>query len=180
MAKYAVGDLQGCASALEALLDKTGFNSATDELWLAGDLVNRGPESLRTLRLVRSLGSSAISVLGNHDLHLLAVASGVKPERPNDTLRDILNASDRDELIHWLCHQPLMHSDKSVQTLMVHAGIYPGWSQGRARALAQEVEAVLQSSDRASFFENMYGKAPGKWSKDLQGWERLTPITADR
>ena len=177
MAIYAVGDLQGCADALVSLLDVIEFDPETDQLWLAGDLVNRGPDSLKALNLVKNLGQSAVAVLGNHDLHLLAVASGVKPERRSDTLSEILRAANGEELIHWLRHRPLLHHCADHHALMVHAGIYPGWGFSEACRYAKEVESVLRSSDYVEFLRNMYGKTPVKWNEDLSGWDRLRFIT---
>ncbi|MDD9883466.1 MAG: symmetrical bis(5'-nucleosyl)-tetraphosphatase [Gammaproteobacteria bacterium] len=151
MAVYAVGDVQGCVVPLEEMLDKLRFDPQRDQLWLTGDLVNRGPHSLETLRLVKRLGGSAVTVLGNHDLHLLAVAAGLREARPGDTLDAILRAPDRDELLHWLRRRPLLHCDKRAElgckTLLVHAGVYPGWSKKEAVARAAEVESLLRGDD---------------------------------
>ena len=177
MAVYAIGDIQGCAVALEELLDDLQFDPAVDRLWLTGDLVNRGAHSLEVLRLVKSFGDSAISVLGNHDLHLLAVAEGVKPLRHGDTLKKILNAPDRDELLDWLRHLPMLHADHDLKTLMVHAGVYPGWSVKKLKRRAEEVETVLRGDNYREFFENMYGRRPSVWSGDLAGMDRIRFIT---
>jgi bis(5'-nucleosyl)-tetraphosphatase (symmetrical) len=177
MAVYAIGDVQGCFSCLRRLLDKLRFDPANDTLWFTGDLVNRGPESLKTLRFVKNLGDRAISVLGNHDLHLLAVAEGVVPARRKDTLRGVLRARDREELLHWLRHRPLLHYDKKLRFLLVHAGIAPQWKLKHARAAAREVEKVLRGGDYRTFLAQMYGDMPNLWSKDLAGWERLRYIT---
>ena len=128
MAIYAIGDVQGCFEQLQALLDKLQFNSDSDTLWFAGDIVNRGPNSLDTLRFIRSLGNKAITVLGNHDLHLLAVANGRGKQGKKDTIKDILDAPDRDELLDWLLHRPLMHYNKKLNVSLTHAGIYPKWN----------------------------------------------------
>ena len=177
MATYIVGDLQGCYSPLRGMLDTVQFDPAIDRLWLTGDLVNRGPESLDCLRFVKSLGSSAVTVLGNHDLHLLAVAyTGVKPKR-KDTLDAILVAPDRDELLEWLRQQPLMCVDEKRKLALVHAGIFPGWTLTQAHICAQEVEAVLQSSDCVDFFRQMYGNTPDFWCDSLEGYDRLRFIT---
>lgn len=173
MGIYAIGDIQGCAVAFEELLDDIGFDPAEDTLWLTGDLVNRGPRSLDTLRMVRKFGISAVSILGNHDLHLLAVASGAKAVRSNDTLKPILRAPDSDELIDWLRNLPLVHADRSLRTMMVHAGIYPGWGAKKLQALAREVETVLRGDDSGSFFREMYGRQPGIWHDNLTGFERI-------
>jgi bis(5'-nucleosyl)-tetraphosphatase (symmetrical) len=176
LATYAVGDLQGCLDELKALLAKVNFG-AEDQLWLAGDLVNRGPQSLATLRFVKDLGHQARAVLGNHDLHLLAVAFGVKKAGRKDTFDAILQAPDRDELLHWLRHLPLLHQDTARGYLMVHAGIPPIWSREQATGYAREVEAVLQSPLACEFFSHMYGNEPSRWKDTLEGWPRLRLIT---
>lgn len=172
MATYAVGDIQGCALAFEELLEKCQFDPSTDTVWVCGDIVNRGPHSLDALRLIKSLGRSAITVLGNHDLHLLAVDAKLRRSRPDDTLNPILKAPDRDELIHWLRHQPLIHCDPSIRTLMVHAGVYPGWTKKQLVSRANEVQKILRSDDYVSLLKNMYRHKPDKWDKNLAGWER--------
>ncbi|RME32784.1 MAG: symmetrical bis(5'-nucleosyl)-tetraphosphatase [Gammaproteobacteria bacterium] len=172
---YAIGDLQGCYDPLQRLLEVIRFDPAADTLWFVGDLVNRGPASLETLRFVRSLGERAVTVLGNHDLHLLAVAAGTEPLKKKDTLDEILRAPDREELIDWLRHRPLVHLDRGW--LMVHAGVAPQWSAQRTRELAGELERVLRSGDAAEFFRHMYGDRPERWSDDLRGWDRLRCIT---
>ena len=177
MALYAVGDLQGCFRELQQLLSTVQFDPAHDVLWLTGDLVNRGPQSLDCLRFIKSLGAAAQTVLGNHDLHLLAVAMTKADSKRKDTLQDILNAPDRDEMIHWLRQQPLMLVDKKQQLAMVHAGIFPTWTIQKARALAQEVETVLQSDSCEDFLRVMYGNEPDNWRDDLQGINRLRFIT---
>lgn len=163
MTTYAIGDLHGCLSPLQRLLDKLRFDPRLDHLWFVGDLVNRGPQSLATLRFVRDLGSSATVVLGNHDLHLLAVANGVRNSSPKDTFERILAASDRDELLHWLRHRPFLHHDESLGFLMVHAGIHPSWDLATARTLADELEGVLRSPRHVRFLERMYGNTPDHW-----------------
>lgn len=173
MAIYAIGDIQGCAVPLEELLDDLAFDPAKDKLWFTGDLVNRGPDSLETLRMVRGFGDSAITVLGNHDLHLLSVAASIKPSRPGDTLKKILQAPDGDELLHWLRHLPLCHVDEELHTIMVHAGIYPGWGVGKLLRCAAELETILQSNDYTEFLREMYGRLPKKWSSELSGMPRL-------
>lgn len=172
MATYAIGDLQGCYDSLLRLLDKLKFDTTKDTLWFAGDLVNRGPDSLSTLRFVKSLGDNAITVLGNHDLHLLAIAA--KHKNTNDNgLKDILNADDANELLNWLRRQPLLHQDSQLNFTMVHAGIYPGWDLKTAQKSANELEVVLRSNDYLEFIFNMYGNLPEKWDDELQHWERL-------
>jgi len=174
MAIYAIGDLQGCYDPFRKLLDKLRFDPAADTLWLTGDLVNRGPKSLKTLRFVRSLGDSAITVLGNHDLHLLALGSGKAPINDRfETLRKTLRANDADELLDWLRHRPLAHYDKSLKTLLVHAGTYPSWSVKKTLARAAEVEEALQGDNFRTLLEKMYGNAPTQWSGDLNGYKRL-------
>lgn len=150
MAVYAVGDVQGCYQALCCVLQQVGFNPARDRLWLVGDIVNRGPQSLEVLRLVRSLGSAAQLVLGNHEVHLLAVAAGVRRLRSSDTLAAILSAPDRDELLGWLAHQPLLHVEEALGYCMVHAGLLPGWSLAEAAELAREAQPWLLPSGIAS------------------------------
>ena len=177
MAIYAIGDVQGCYSELCRLLEKINFNPAEDTLWFCGDLVNRGPESLQTLKFVKSLGDSALTVLGNHDLHLLALHHGVKKVSDSTSLRKILKSPVRDELMDWLQTQPLLHYDKRHKAVVVHAGIHPAWGLGKARKLAGEVEAALQGKKAARFFRKMYGNTPVKWSDDLKGAKRLRFIT---
>jgi bis(5'-nucleosyl)-tetraphosphatase (symmetrical) len=177
MALYAVGDVQGCYDELRALLDALRFDPAADTLWFTGDLVNRGPGSLATLRLVRDLGERAVSVLGNHDLHLLAVASGRSPLKRKDTLQAVLDAPDRDELLAWLRQRPLLHHDPALDLTLLHAGLPPQWSVAEARRYAAEVEAVLRDGDRDGYFAQMYGDTPACWDAGLAGWERLRFIT---
>ena len=171
MTTYAIGDIQGCFNELQQLLEQISFDPVQDKLWLVGDLVNRGPDSLQVLRLVKSLGESAITVLGNHDLHLLAVAAGEAELRRGDTLDEVLKAPDRDELLTWLRYQRLLYVEEGY--VLVHAGLLPQWSVKQATSLAREVEAALQSDDYAIFFEHMYGNAPRAWSDDLKGYKRL-------
>ena len=177
MAIYAIGDVQGCFDELTALVEKIEFSPKCDELWFVGDLVNRGPKSLETLRWIKSLGESATTVLGNHDLHLLAAHANVKPTTEYSSLAETLRASDVDELIDWLRHRPLMHFDDALNIAMVHAGIIPQWSVKNAAAYANEVEEVLRSGNYIDFLRNMYGDTPGKWDETLTGWERLRVIT---
>jgi len=177
MAIYAIGDLQGCLDPLLRLLDKIDYDPGNDQLWFTGDLVNRGPDSLETLRFVRNLRDGAISVLGNHDLHLLAAAENPDRLRNKDTLNAILKAADGHELLHWLRARPLMHHDKARNYTLVHAGLSPQWSLKTALAAAAELESFLQSKDYPAFFKHMYGNKPVRWSKTLSGWERLRYIT---
>jgi bis(5'-nucleosyl)-tetraphosphatase (symmetrical) len=174
MAIYAVGDIQGCAAELEQVLEATRFDPATDRLWLVGDLVNRGPASPQVLRLVRSLGDSAITVLGNHDLHLLAVAAGVAEQHRTDTLDDLLDAPDCDELLDWLRHRPLLHAEGGY--VLVHAGLLPQWTAEQAAGLAREVESALRGPDHVTFLERMYGNSPHGWDDGLTGYKRLRVI----
>lgn len=175
MATYAFGDIQGCTDALERLLNRIKFDTTADRLWFTGDLVNRGPDSAGTLRLIRSLGSVATVVLGNHDLHLLAVAAGGRRGR-NDTFDDILNACDRDELLDWLLHRPLMHHDAKIGWSLVHAGLAPQWTIMQAAAYAREAECALQGPDRNDVFKHLYGNEPAVWREELSGMPRLRCI----
>lgn len=179
MAVYAIGDIQGCFDELIHLLDVIEFNPKKDQIWLAGDLVNRGPKSAEVLRFAKNLGPETVKVvLGNHDLHLLANAAGVKKHQHRmDTMDSVLDAEDSDELINWLRHQSLFHHDAELGFSMVHAGLPPQWSIKKARKRAAEVEAVLRSDNWHDFFENMYGNEPDTWSKKLTGWKRLRYIT---
>jgi bis(5'-nucleosyl)-tetraphosphatase (symmetrical) len=177
MAIYAIGDIQGCFDEFCLLLDKVGFDKKKDRLWLTGDLVNRGPKSLEVLRFVRSLGDAAITVLGNHDLHLLAIAAKVEKARKKDTLQAILNAPDRDELLEWLRLRPLLHHDVTSGYTLIHAGLPPQWDLVKSQACATEVETVLHGPDYVDFFQHMYGDTPHKWDEILTGWERLRFIT---
>ena len=174
MAIYAVGDIQGCYIELQQMLEQIRFDPAQDRLWLVGDLVNRGPGSLQVLRLVRSLGDSAITVLGNHDLHLLAVAEGAAELHRTDTLDEILSAPDRDELLAWLRQQRLVHAEGDY--VLVHAGLLPQWSVKQAASLAREVEDALRGPDYATFLARMYGNTPPAWDGDLVGYKRLRVI----
>ncbi len=172
MATYAIGDVQGCYAELQLLLKKMAYNKSEDVLWFAGDLVNRGPDSLSVLRFVKSLGSRAVTVLGNHDLHLLAIAAGCAKNKSSDTLESILAAPDCDELLDWLRFQPLMHHDPSSGFTLLHAGLPPQWGLCEAQTCAQEVEELLRSDDYQEFFKHMYGNKPDIWCSDLSGWGR--------
>ena len=174
MATYAIGDIQGCFEALQRLLAKCDFDRRHDQLWLVGDLVNRGPQSLEVLRFVKNLGAAAVTVLGNHDLHLLMVAEDCAKQSHDDTLEEVLTASDRDELLAWLRHQPLMHVADNFA--MVHAGLLPQWSIPQAQALAGEVETALRASNYRKFLAHMRGSEPKAWQDDLTGWARLRVI----
>jgi bis(5'-nucleosyl)-tetraphosphatase (symmetrical) len=170
MATYAIGDVQGCYDALSRLLEQIRFDPAADRLWFAGDLINRGPQSLSTLRFVRSLGERAITVLGNHDLHWLAVAHGGRRGR-RDTLDDLLSASDRDELLDWLRFRPLLHAEGSLA--LVHAGLAPQWTLAQAKACAAEVETALRADNYEALLDQMYGDEPNHWDPALSGIARL-------
>lgn len=176
MATYAIGDIQGCFDEFQNLLELISFGR-NDKLWLCGDLVNRGPKSLQTLRFIKHLGDRAHTVLGNHDLHLLAVHHDITRKKKSDTLDDILNAPDREELMHWLQQQPLLHTDPALGFSMVHAGIPPGWSIDNTQKRAQEVESILRGPKAHTFFKHMYGNNPEIWSDELKGWKRLRTIT---
>lgn len=178
MSVYAVGDLQGCLQPLQCLLKEVAFDPAKDRLWLVGDLVNRGPQSLATLRFLYAMRDSLICVLGNHDLHLLAVAHNRERLKKADTLQEILDAPDRDELLNWLRQQPLLHYDAERDTLLVHAGIPPQWTLSKALKRAAEVQDALRDDTRLPLFlEGMYGNQPARWDKGLRGIERLRVIT---
>lgn len=178
MATYAIGDVHGCYKSLQQLLQEISFNPQQDKLWFAGDLVNRGKYSLDVLRLVADLGSSSLVVLGNHDLHLLAIHAGKRKERSSDTLSKVLKASDVDELCAWLRQQPLLHQDKELGYTLTHAGIPPAWGLKRARKLAAEVEKHLRDSERyKKFLNKMYGDDPSVWTPALKGSARRRLIT---
>ncbi len=177
MAVYAIGDIQGCYDPLRRLLDKLKYDPGQDKVWFTGDLVNRGPKSLKVLRFVRSLGDGAVAVLGNHDLHLLAVSEFPDRLRSKDTLDNILGAADRDELLDWLRHLPLLHHDKELGFTMVHAGLSPQWDLKTARKAAGELEEILQGPQSRKFLKGMYGNTPAEWSPDLSKMDRLRYIT---
>lgn len=171
MATYAVGDVQGCYTELRALLDELRFDPRCDRVWLVGDLVNRGRQSLEVLRFVAGLGDTAVTVLGNHDIHLLMVAEGMTPKKRADTFDDVLGAPDRDELLGWLRRQPLIHDEGRY--LMVHAGLPPVWTLAQALACAAEAEAALRGANYRGFLRHLYGNEPGRWDESLNGWSRL-------
>lgn len=174
LATYAIGDIQGCFDSFMRLLERCAFDPKHDRLWLVGDLVNRGPRSLETLRFVRDLGSAAVTVLGNHDLSLLMAAEGFGKRGKGDTFDEILAAPDRDELLGWLRHRPLCHVEN--QYCMVHAGLLPQWTASEARSLAAEVEAALTAADWREFMSQMWGSEPASWRNELEGWPRLRVI----
>jgi len=172
MALYAIGDVQGCDAELAALLKAIGFSAERDRLWFVGDLVNRGPASLRVLRRVCALGDAATVALGNHDLHLLAVAHGCAQLRRGDTVTDVLAAPDRDSLLDWLLRRPLLHEDPELNLCLLHAGLPPQWDMPTARACAREFERALRL-DPARLFKRMYGDKPDRWEDVQGGAERL-------
>lgn len=173
MATYIVGDIQGCCDELQQLLELANFSVEQDELWITGDLVARGPKSLETLRFVKNLGESAKVILGNHDLHLLAIWQGIHQAKDNDKLTPLLNAPDCDELLEWLRLQPLLLRHPEFDFVMVHAGISPQWTITQAEQLALEVEKRLHSQHFKALLQKMYGNHPNSWSEDLSGDERL-------
>ena len=175
MATYAIGDVQGCHDELLALLDKIAFNPVNDRVLLVGDLVNRGPKSLETLRTLRDLGDAAVCVLGNHDLHLLAVAHGISRTKHRDTFADVLSAPDRDELLFWLRHRPLLHNESGFY--LIHAGLPPQWTMEQAMACAREAEAALRGADPTDCLWHIYGNDPDHWEADLGDWDRIRFIT---
>ncbi len=172
MSTYAIGDLQGCFSELNELLDVINFNSTNDQLWFVGDIINRGPESLACLRFVKSLGDTARIVLGNHDLHLLAVANDVCKPHKKDTLDDILNADDSEELLNWMRHLPLLVNDNELNFVMVHAGLPPQWTLKETEEFAQETEVLLRSDHFNDFMKYLYGDEPDEWAESLKGYDR--------
>lgn len=174
MPTYVIGDLQGCGQQLQNLLGLIEKTSRDAALLFVGDLVNRGPQSLESLRQLRALGPRAQAVLGNHDLHLLAVSQGIRPQHATDTLDDILNAPDRDELIDWVRHRPLALFEQ--EHLLFHAGVFPEWDAAKTMSLAREVEAMLQGPDWVDFLRHMYGNEPAIWSDALEGYDRLRCI----
>jgi bis(5'-nucleosyl)-tetraphosphatase (symmetrical) len=174
VATYAIGDIQGCHAELCELLALAGFSPRADRLWLVGDLVNRGPGSLAVLREVQALGDAAITVLGNHDLHLLTVAFGHRRAHQGDTLDDILGAPDRDDVIGWLAAQPLVHVEG--ERVLVHAGVLPSWTAQEAQALSDEVGAAMRGPRLSEFLRDLYGDEPRTWRDDLRGMDRLRAI----
>jgi bis(5'-nucleosyl)-tetraphosphatase (symmetrical) len=172
MALYAIGDVQGCDAELGTLLDTLKFSADRDSVWFVGDLVNRGPESLKVLRRIRAMGDAATVILGNHDLHLLAVAYGGARLRSDDTLDDVLTAPDRAVLLEWLQERPLMHDDANLNVCMVHAGLAPQWDLNQARDCAHEFEKALRRNPE-KLFDRLYGDQPDRWEESLQGEERL-------
>ena len=174
MSTWAIGDLQGCFDPLETLLERCGFDRRRDRLWFVGDLVNRGPKSLETLRFVRDLGDAAVTVLGNHDLSLLMIAAGHGKQHRLDTFHHVLDAPDRDELLAWLRERPMMHVEGEFA--MVHAGLLPQWDVVQAMLLAREVEDALRGPQHDEFMLRMWGSEPAAWNDTLSGWDRLRVI----
>lgn len=175
MSTYVIGDIQGCYQELRTLLKLINFDPINDYLWFTGDLVNRGKESLATLRFIKSLGERAICVLGNHDIHLLAVAIGVRKAHKSDTIQEILNAPDCNDLFHWLRHLPLIHIDHEKNYLMVHAGLLPQWTASQAKKLAEEIEFYLRLDNKKQyklFLEHVFGDKPRRWKENLEGYDR--------
>jgi len=178
MALYLIGDVQGCNSALQRLLDQISFSASRDTLYLLGDLVNRGPDSAGVLRRLMAYGDSAQCLLGNHDLHLLALSQGARAPGRHDTLNNILDAPDRSAMLKWLRWQKMAMCRKieGHDLLMVHAGVLPSWSASQTLALAAEVEAVLRGPGLGDFLGQMYGDEPHAWSDALSGVDRLRVI----
>ena len=174
MSHYVIGDIQGCHDEFRHLLDLIVFDPPRDRLWLVGDLVNRGPDSLGVLRTVMTLGVAAVTVLGNHDLHLLTVAAGHSKAHRRDTLDAILRAPDRDELLTWLRTRPLVVREDDL--LLVHAGLLPSWTPATAQMLSREVEAMLRSAAHDDFLRQLYGDLPARWDEALTGQDRLRVI----
>jgi bis(5'-nucleosyl)-tetraphosphatase (symmetrical) len=174
MSVYLVGDIQGCDASLQRLLGKLAFSPSRDQLLVLGDLVNRGPNSAGTLRRLMGLGAAVQCVLGNHDLHLLAIAAGASKTKRLDTLDNLLNAHDREDMLDWLRHQHMAIHAHGV--LMVHAGVLPTWTAAQTMALAQEVEQVLRGPNAADFFHQMYGNQPSSWHEGLVGVDRIRVI----
>lgn len=176
MSDYVIGDIQGCYEELCHLLAAINFDEHQDRLWLVGDLVNRGPQSLDVLRFLKKLTVPPNIVLGNHDLHMLAVAYGAEGLRPGDTFQDILTAEDGKDLCEWLRRKKLLYYDTELNVVMCHAGIPPHWSVNKAQECSREVESILASDEHIALYQKMYGNEPSAWDDDLEGWERLRLI----
>ncbi len=172
MATYAIGDVQGCYKTLRYLLKHIQFNPTQDRLWFVGDVINRGQGSLAVLHYLYHIQDRISLVLGNHDLHLLAVANGVAPLKKTDTFQDVLNDPQSDMLCTWLRQQPLLHYDPHYKALMTHAGLYPLWDLHTAQKVAQEVETLLRSQDHLAFLNVLYGNQPAVWNENLSGFDR--------
>ena len=175
MAVWAIGDLQGCYDELARLIDKLNYDPARDTLWFCGDLVNRGGQSLEVLRLVMGLGERTVVTLGNHDLSLLAIGARSEQDQAkvNSELRAVLFAPDREALLNWLRHRPLLHADRELGTMMIHAGLAPSWDVARAESVAREIEFRLRSNDHKRLLRQMFGNKPDTWSERLRGIDRL-------
>jgi bis(5'-nucleosyl)-tetraphosphatase (symmetrical) len=166
----AFGDLQGCLTPFRELLAKAA-PSANTPLWFAGDLINRGPDSLETLREVMAMGDRAVAVLGNHDLHLLSVSAGIRKSKKGDTIDDILKAPDAEDLLYWVRHRPIAHYENGM--LLVHAGVLPQWDVDLTLELSHDLERALRRDNWKETLAGLYGNAPNRWSEDLKGIERL-------
>lgn len=175
MATYVIGDIHGCLEQLQQLLQLINFDTENDTLWFTGDLINRGPQSLETLRFIKSLGSNHISVLGNHDLVLLALHAKqlTLPKDHSNDFDQVLEAADCEELLQWLQTRPMAHYDAKFNALLVHAGVLPQWSLEQILSYASEIQAILQGPNAAALFKEMYGDLPDTWSTDLIGWDRV-------
>ena len=176
MATYAIGDVQGCFKELTQLLDKINFDESNDRLWFAGDIVNRGPDSLEVLNFIIKLGDSAITALGNHDLHLISIAEGITQQHKLDTLTSILTSPDKKKLIEWLRQQPFMHHDKDLNFSLIHAGLPPQWEIQQALEFSSELTQILRADNYFSFIKDMYGNTPNVWNDNLTGNDRLRYI----
>lgn len=172
MATYAIGDIQGCYDGLQRLLEHVDFNPSDDYLWLVGDIINRGPHSLKTLRFIKALDSRATMVLGNHEIYALAAFHNIVSHDPNNTFYEIFKAANCDELLHWLRHRPLAHFDASHNALMVHAGVPPIWSLNETLGYSKELEEALRSDDYVTLIREVFGNHPTEWTENLQGWRR--------
>lgn len=177
MATYAIGDIQGCYQSFKKLLKKIRFNDKRDQLWLAGDMINRGPESLKVMQWILRHKANVTAVLGNHDLHFLAVALDIRNASKSDTFSDILTTPDKAAIIDWLLQCPLAHYDKKLNALMIHAGLYPKWTRKKVIKYSQEISDLLQSKKRDVFLKQMYGNSPEKWHNTLEGMKRFRFIT---
>jgi len=173
MSVYAIGDIHGCYDSLMTLLDHIHFNEQDDQLWFTGDLVNRGLKNLETIRFVKGLGNSAITVLGNHELHLLAKAAGCPAPKHSDTFQDIIEAEDSQEFLEWLRYRPILHHDPTLGFTLIHAGLAPQWDLAKAQLCAKELEKILQGQHSNEFLKEMYGNEPAVWSDSLSGYDRL-------
>jgi len=174
MPSYMIGDVQGCEAPLSQLLELIDFSPSRDTLYFLGDLINRGPRNLATLNKLVGYGSSAVCLLGNHDLHFLGIERGLRTQKKGDTLDDLLNASNKHELVEWLRTRPLVVYEKNC--LMVHAGVYPSWSLADTRSYAKELERALQGPDWEEFLRSLFGNTPAQWSDALIGEERSRAI----